>query len=210
MVAPPRRWSSLALPAAMALVPFEPRAPTLPVGPLHFTVVEGVALLAAAALVSAAASDDRGGALKFALRMAFMAAFATAVSLAEPEDRRRALLALALGGAVAAGLAMAEGMGVRALDPMLGALREMPFNVAGVRRAAAGSEYPNLGAACIAYGLLAAAAAAAARGWVARAALVALPFSLALLYTYSRGALVASAVGLVAAAATAGGRRART
>ena len=237
MVARPRRWSSLALPAAMALVAFEARAPTLPVGPFHVTVLEGVALLAAGTLalgartrlrswrpppplvllalfaavelVSAAASDDRGGALKFALRMAFMAVFAAAVSLAGPEERRRALLALAVGGAVAAGLAVAEGVGLRALDPLLSAFREMPFNVAGVRRATAGSEYPNLGAACIAYGLLAAVAVAAARQWGARTALVAVPFSVGLLYTYSRGALAALAVGLIAAAVAGGARRVR-
>jgi O-antigen ligase len=141
--------------------------------------------------------------------MVFMAVFAAGVSLAEPGDRWRALLALAFGGAMAAGLAVAEGVGARGLDPALAAFREMPFNVAGVRRATAGSEYPNLGAACIAYGMLAATAAAAARGWRARTALVAVPFSLALLYTYSRGALVALVVGLLAAAATAGARRVR-
>src|SRR5438132_874107 len=113
------RWTSLALPGVLALVPFEPRSPTLALGPFHFTVLEGA--------------------------------------------------------------------GLRALDPVLAAFRETAFNVAGVRRATAGSEYPNLGAACIAYGLLSAVAWAARRRWSATpAVLLAAPFALGLLYTYSR------------------------
>src|SRR5438309_1530292 len=120
------RWTSLALPGVLALVPFEPRSPTLALGPFHFTVLEGVALLAMGGLAWRA----------------------------------------------------------------------------GVRRATAGSEYPNLGAACIAYGLLSAVAWAARRRWSATpGVLLAAPFALGLLYTYSRGALVALAAALMVAAA---------
>jgi hypothetical protein len=225
---PPRRWTSVALPAVMALVPFEPRSPTCPAGPFHVTLLEAVALAATGALgaaalargrrrlrlpvallaafaavelVSAAAADgDRAAALKFTLRMAFMAVFAAVVAAAEAGDRRRALVGLALGGGVASVLAILEGAGVRVLDPFLAAFREMPFNVAGVRRATAGSEYPNLGAAAIAYGLLAAVAAAGARRWsLGRTAVLAAPFAVGLLYTYSRGALLALAASLVVA-----------
>ena len=226
------RWTSLALPGVLALVPFEPRSPTLALGPFHFTVLEGVALLAmgglawrAAAsgswrrrpalpvlllalfalveLVSAAvASDDPAASSKFALRMAFMAVFAAGAALTTDEERWRALAGLAVGGLAASLLAVAEGAGLRALDPALAAFREMPFNVAGVRRATAGSEYPNLGAACIAYGLLSAVAWAARRRWSATpGVLLAAPFALGLLYTYSRGALVALAAALMVAAA---------
>ena len=230
----PGRWTSLALPAVMALVPFEPRRPTLPLGPFHVTVLEGAALIALVAmftfegashadgtrrrrpglpalllaafagveLLSAITSDDPAGSMKFALRMACMAAFAAGVARSDPGARGRALAGLALGGLVAAALATAEGVGWRALDPLLAAFREMPFNVAGVRRATAGSEYPNLGSTGIAYGLLAAVAWAGARRWgPLRTIPLALPYALGLLYTYSRGAVVALAVALTVAAA---------
>jgi hypothetical protein len=162
---------------------------------------------AAAHLMSAAlASDHRDLAFKFALRMVVMAAFAVVVA-AQPGDARRAgLLGLVAASVLVALLALAEGLGARSLDPLLARFREAPFNVAGVRRATAGSEYPNLAAAFVMYGLVAAVGLLSPRpkGWRAAALLSAL-LGTGLLFTYSRGALVATALGLLAIAA---GRRA--
>jgi uncharacterized membrane protein YccC len=74
----------------------------------------------------------------------------------------------------------------------------MPFNVAGSRRATAGSEYPNQAAACLMYALVAW-ASLAQRASLGMAAAVSVLLSLGLLFTYSRGALVATLLALVAA-----------
>ena len=160
-------------------------------------------LFGAAHLLSAAlATEHRGLALKFALRMAAMAAFALVVAAQPPKVHGTGLVGLVTAATLVAVLAVAEGLGTRSLDAFLGAFREAPFNVAGVRRASAGTEYPNLAAAFVMYGLLASAGLLSERprAWRAAAPLAAL-LSLGLLFTYSRGALVAAALGLVAVAA---------
>jgi hypothetical protein len=168
-------------------------------------------LIAAYALVhlasAAFAPAHPGLALKFAARMAAMAAFAFLVAAAPAAAQRASLVGLAVAGGLVGAAASLEGWGLRALDPWLDHFREMPFNVAGSRRATAFTEYPNLAAGFVMYGLQAAVglAVAAARPlqWAAPAALVS---ALGLLFTYSRGALVATACGLIAAALLLGRR----
>jgi hypothetical protein len=138
---------------------------------------------------------------KFAVRMVAMAAFATLVVALPPLARRRGLLALVAAALIVAALAIGEGLGLSALEPFLNLFRETPFNVAGARRATAGSEYPNLAAAFMMYGLLAGVGLAAAAGRRAPALLLAFVLSCGLAFTYSRGALVAALAGLVALAA---------
>jgi hypothetical protein len=159
-----------------------------------------LAAFAAAHLVSAVLAEvNRGAALKFALRMCVMTAFAALVAALSAAVLARALVALAIAGSAVAALALLEGLGLRSIDPLLGMFREVPFNVGGVRRASAGSEYPNLAAAFIMYGLLAGVGMAAR---LARPAASILPWSAllcgGLLYTYSRGALVATGAGIAA------------
>jgi hypothetical protein len=160
-------------------------------------------LYGAAHLLSAAlTADHRDLALKFALRMAVLAAVALVVAAQPPEGTRAGLRAIVTASALVALLAVAEGLGARWLDPFLSAFREAPFNVAGVRRASAGTEYPNLAAAFLMYGILAWAGLSSVRpaAW-RRAAALAAVLSLGLLFTYSRGALAAAALGLLAMAA---------
>ena len=168
-----------------------------------------LALYAAAHVLSAAfAPAHRDLACRFALRMVVMAGLGLAAAAAAPEAGRRALVALVATAAVVALLSIAEGAGVRAIDPLLDRFREMPFNIGGSRRASGGSEYPNLAAAFLMAGLLAAAGLAAS--W-RRPAWSLLPlaalFAVGLLFTYSRGALVATAFGLAALAAAGRARR---
>jgi hypothetical protein len=141
-------------------------------------------------------------AVKFALRMTAMAVFATAVALSGEAARRRALTALAGAALLVAVLAIAEGLGVRApLTGFLDLFRETPFNVAGARRATAGSEYPNLAAAFLMYGLLAGVGLLAERvGGVWGAIPFSVVIACGLAFTYSRGAMVAAVIGLVALA----------
>jgi O-antigen ligase len=157
------------------------------------------------------APEQNARAAKFALRMVAMAGFAVLVAAAPPEARKKGLHALVLTTLVVAGLALAEGLGARWLDPLLALFREMPFNVAGARRASAGSEYPNQAAAFLMCGLLALAGLSCARP---RALRVVVPLSAALvgglLFTYSRGALAATGVGLVAQAVVLGRRGLRS
>jgi O-antigen ligase len=164
-------------------------------------------LYAAAHLLSVAfAPAHRDLAAKFALRMLVMAGLGLAVAAAPPEAVRRALVALVASAVVVAALAVAEGGGWRTIDTFLGLFREMPFHIGGARRASAGSEYPNLAAAFLMAGMLTACGLSTIRR---RPLLTVLPlaalFSIALLWTYSRGALVATGLGLLALAAT--GRR---
>jgi len=158
-----------------------------------------ITALAVAHLASAACAPEANAvAAKFALRMVVMAVFAWLVAAAPAPARRLGLVALAVSGMAVALLAIGEGVGLRGLDPFLGQFREMPFNVAGARRASAGSEYPNQAAAFMMYGLLAMAglAAEAARPY-RRLVPAALLFAAGMLFTYSRGALVAAAFGLL-------------
>lgn len=220
------------LAALVCLLPFEPRRPALPVLGLQLTLLEAaaavlglalawlgrrrlaalarrpplplvcIALYAAAHAVSAlAAVEHEGLAGKFALRMAAMAAFAW-LAASVPGGHRAALGGLAATSCVIAAAAIAESLGVRALDPLLDRFRETPFNVAGARRATAFSEYPNLAAGFVMCGLLAGVGLSSAREaprWAA------VPFAAllgaGLLFTYSRGAFVAALAGLLVAAA---------
>jgi hypothetical protein len=210
--------------ALAVLLPFEPRRPALDLLGFRVTVLEAaaalagiavawlerrrvaavltrpplpIALLAGYALVHVIASGlapvEPATALKFAVRMVAMAAFAVVVCAAADEAGRRMLLGLAAAGIVVAALATFEGAGLRALDPVLAPFREAPFNVGGARRASASTEYPNLAAAFMVYGLVATAGLVHSRA--VRFAAAAL-LSTGLLFTYSRGALVAAAAGL--------------
>jgi O-antigen ligase len=215
----------------LLLVPFEPRY-TVPLGFIRLSLIEAVAipcftvlavrtrdralrfdlpvlgalgLMAVLSLVSAAfAEPEPTRAFKFALRLVAMAAFAFLVSRLNDREITSGMRALLVSGGCAAALALAEGLGVRSLDVVLGAFREIPFNVAGVRRASAGSEYPNLGAGMILYALLCGVTLLRARTWV-RAALV-LIFTSGLAFTYSRGAWLAGLAGLAVAARFERGR----
>jgi O-antigen ligase len=216
----------------VCLLPLEPRQPTLPLFGLELTLLEAAAALIALALawsgrrrlaalarrppaplvfvtifalahvlsaLAAPAHAELAG--KFALRMLVLAGYAWLVAAA-PAGHRAALWALAAVACVLAAVAIAEALGVRALDPLLNRFREMPFNVAGSRRASAFTEYPNLAAAFLLYGMVAGAGLLSDRpnGWR-----LAIPFAAllgaALMFTYSRGALVATGVGLLAVAA---------
>lgn len=223
---------AILLAGLVCLLPFEPRRPALPLFGFQLTLLEAAAavfalplfwlgrrrlgalvrrpplplvcitLYAAAHVLSAALAREHGAlAGKFALRMAAMAAYAW-LAAAVPAGHRAALGALAATSCVIAAAALAEALGLRALDPLLDRFREMPFNVAGARRATAFSEYPNLAAGFLTYGLLAGVGLFAARR--ASRALVA-PFAAllaaGLLFTYSRGAFAAALCGLVVLAA---------
>lgn len=214
--------------ALVALLPFEPRTPTLPVLGLEMTALEAVAGLVLAALglthraallervragplpllcltgyavanvaSAALAHEHREHAWKFAARMAAMAVCGLIVAAAPAPARRRALVALVAAGCVVALLAVAEGSGVRALDGFLARFRETPFNVGGSRRATAGSEYPNLAAAFLMYALLAWSGLSQGVGAWLGTGIPAL-LSAGMLFTYSRGALIAAAAGLLA------------
>lgn len=228
------RVESALLAALLFLLPFEPRHPTLSLPGSRLTLLElagalvvlGLAavtakrpgarprltapvvligLYAAACLASAAAAPgDRAPGAKFALRMLAMAGFAWVVSALPSRAQRAGLGALAASAAAVAGLAIAEGAGFAGLDPFLGSFRESAVNVGGDRRATAGSEYPNLAAASMTYGLLA--GAGLVSGAPARAAAFAAWVGAGMLFTYSRAALLAAAAGLLALALAGRGR----
>ncbi len=215
------------------MAPFEPRF-TVPLGFMGVSLVEAIAiptflvvaiallrsrdistpppairaliLFALVAFVSAAlAAESPMRALKFALRLCAMTALAALVSQLGEGEVASAFRGLALSGVAVAGLAIAEGLGVRSLDSFLGGFREMPFNVAGVRRATAGSEYPNLGAAMLVYALLAGVALLENRPELRATFVFLLTGGLA--FTYSRGAWLAGFAGLAALASTEAGLR---
>ena len=149
------------------------------------------------------AVDNPALAFKFALRMCVMAAFALVAAAAPHEAVATALRGVVTSGLVVAALSIAEGSGLVSLDAFLDLFREMPFNVAGVRRASAGSEYPNQAAAFQMAALLVwAGLSGRAAAWM-RAA-VAVVLGVGILFTYSRGALASAAIGLLATAALAG------
>jgi hypothetical protein len=210
----------------LLVAPFEPRF-TVPLGLFRLSLVEAVALpcfavlafgsrgkgwrsvgspplvalglMVTASLFSASlAATDPGRALKFALRLGAMTTFAALVARRDERELTWGFRALALSGSGATLLALLEGGGVRSLDVFLGVFREIPFNVAGVRRASAGSEYPNPGAGMILYALLSGVTLLRARPWMR--ALFVLTVTLGLAFTYSRGAWLAGAAGLVVAA----------
>ena len=168
--------------------------------------IRALILFSLVALISAAlAAESPMRAFKFALRLGAMTALAVLAARLGEREVRFAFSGLALSGVVAAGLAIAEGLGARRLDFFLGAFREMPFNVAGVRRATGGSEYPNLGAAMLVYALLSGASLLKKRQGLRAAFVVLLAGGLA--FTYSRGAWLAGLAGLMALAVTESGLR---
>ena len=163
-----------------------------------WTLVALGAYAAVHVLSAAVAPHHPALALRFSLRMVAMAVFAAVVAASPSDVRRRCGLALAASAGTVALLAIGEGLGMRGLDPLLGLFREAPVHVAGLRRATAGSQHPNLAAAFLMYGLL-----AAAGSWERPRAvlLAALPLAAGLAFTYSRGAAAATVVGLMALAA---------
>lgn len=170
------------------------RRPPLPVALLGSYV-------AVSAFSAATAPMNRLLAAKFVLRMAAAAVMALAVAAAPRDTVRRSLPALAAVCAVVAAMAIAEGSGMAGLDPFLDLFRAGPYWIGTWRRATAGSENPNLAAAILLYGLVPAVAAAALRrasAWLV-VPVVAL-FTVGLLFTYSRGGLVALAAALAALA----------
>ncbi len=208
----------------LLIAPFEPRF-TVPIGVFQISLLEAVALpcfavfafasrrhpwrlspplmalclLVLVALVSASlAAVDPGRSVKFALRLAAMTTFAILVARLAEGEIEWGLRALAVSGSLAALLAVAEGLGARSLDVFLGVFREIPFNVAGVRRATAGSEYPNLGAGMVVYAL--AASASLLRGRPLLRALLVAGVTCGLAFTYSRGAWLAGSCALAVTA----------
>jgi hypothetical protein len=163
-------------------------------------------------LVSAAfAAANKGPALVYSLRMVAALGLALLVAVVHPDSLRRGLRATAAGAALVAVLAVLEAAGLQSLDPLLDLFRAQPFQVGELRRASGASENPNLAAATLMYGLLAL-VAAEGRGRRARAIAIPVVALLAggLVFTYSRGALVAAGLGLVVLAASPGspgGRR---
>jgi hypothetical protein len=214
--------SRIGLFALLLIAPFEPRF-TVPVGPLQLSLLEAVALpcfallflgsksgpltptlislglLTHVALISALfATVEPGRALKFAFRLTAMTVLATLVARRPDRDLRWGFVGLSVSGLAAAILALLEGAGVRSIDVFLGMFREIPFNVAGVRRATAGSEYPNLGAAMMFYALLASVTLLRRTPWLRAASVLILTAGLAC--TYSRGAWVAGLAGFLVVA----------
>jgi len=182
-------------------IPLLLRRPPLPL--LFLLIYSGAHVLSVAF-----APAHRALAARFAVRMVVMAGLGLAAAAAAPAAVRRALLALVAAALVVALLAVAEGSGIRAVDPFLDRFRAMPFNIAGSRRASAASEYPNLAAAFLMAGLLAAAGLATAwRRAVGPMLMLSALLSLAMLWTYSRGAVVATGLGLGALAVAGRQRR---
>jgi len=153
--------------------------------------------VAAQFLSAAVAPMNRVLAAKFAMRMAAAGLFALAVAATPRDLLRRAIPALTVSGGVVAVLAILEGFDVTSLDPFLDDFRLGPFWVGLSRRASAGSESPNLAAAMLLYGLVPGVGLASLRP---RAGRVIVPltalFATGLMFTYSRGGLVALALAL--------------
>jgi hypothetical protein len=129
--------------------------------------------------------------------MVAMAAMAWLVAACPSPAQTAALGGLLAGALAVAGLAVAEGSGARWLDPLLGVFREVPFNVAGARRATGAAEYPNLAAGFLVYGLVVAAGCFARPGRVVMLLGLSGLLAWGLLHTYSRGALGAAGAGLL-------------
>lgn len=240
-----RTWggaAALSLPLLLAILPFEPRQPTLPLLGLQFTLLECaagavmavlfsscrerlgelvrrpplplafLATYAGANLLSAAvAPAHRGPAAVFCLRMVAAAVFALLVAAAPPEARRRGFAALVGGSTLVALLAIAEGCGVRSLDPFLDAFRLGPSEVAGSRRATGGLNDPNLAATFLMHGMLVGVGMAADLPGPLRMAIpYGLLVGLGLLFTDSRGGFLAALFGLATLGVALGrGGRAR-
>jgi O-antigen ligase len=229
---PPSAW---VLPLLLLILPFEPRRPTLRTLGLELTLTElaaaaaivfilwsrreqVLALLrrpplplacvwgfAAAHLLSALwASDHQGLAFKFALRMTGAALFALAAAAATPLSRQLGLRTLAVAGTIVASVAVLEGLGAPGLERAV-AFFHGPRHESG--RAFAGSESPNLAAAMISYGFVAAMGVLSFhRRALPMAVAWAVVLSFGLLTTLSRGGIGATALALVAFAAAVRGR----
>lgn len=223
---------SYALPALIVLLPFEPLSPlvtflgnelslldlataivlpTLLWASRHRTdlwrrpppplVLLGV--FVAVNAVSAALTESHPTlARRFVLRMAASWLFAIVAAVLPDDARRRGLMALVATTTLVAALSTLEGLGLRSLDPFLGLFRERPFLAGGVRRATAGSWNPNLAAAFMSSGLLACVALALDRTRSHAFAFAVPLLAAGLLFTYSRGAFVATVVALAALAVT--------
>lgn len=169
------------------------RAPPLPL------VLLGT-FVAVNALSAVLADEHPTLARRFVLRMVAAWVFAVVVALAPTEARRRSLRALVATASLVAILAVLEGLGVRSLDPFLDLFRERPFLAGGARRATAASWNPNLTAAFLSSGLVACVALVLdlrlgrKQPWGLAWAIPLL--ATGLLFTYSRGAFVATAVAL--------------
>jgi O-antigen ligase/polysaccharide polymerase Wzy-like membrane protein len=168
-------------------------------GALPAPVLALAAFAAANLLAAAFASEHRGPALIFSLRMAAAALFAAMVAALPPRVHERGLAALALAGAACAALAVLEAGGVGGLDAFLGLFRERAFAAGAARRATAGTAGPTVGAAFIAAGTIAGAACLAVRRRPLAVGF-AVAGSLGLVATYSRGGLAAAAAGMAALA----------
>lgn len=180
------------------------RRPTLP---LLMVTAFALAHVVAAAMATA----HRGESARFALRMCALAAFAWIFATAGRRARHAGPAGLAVAGATVALLSTLESAGL-APSRFLDLFREMRFTVGGAPRASAGTAYPTLAAAWIGWGLVAAVALAGLRRrGPALAAAAAALLAPGLLFTYSRGAVIATGAGLLVLALVAwraGARRA--
>ena len=158
--------------------------------------------VAALAVSTALAPEHAANAAKFTLRMAGGAAFGLALAwlvARRAGDAGVLLGAYAAGVAAASAIAVAEMVAGARLEPFLALFRDAPVYAAGLRRVTATYGYPNTAATSIAMALpVAIAVGVAARRNVARVAAwcaVAI-MAVALVGTFSRGGLVATACGL--------------
>lgn len=220
----------LALPALIVLLPFEPLSPRVTCLGAELSLLELAAALVLAtllgevwkgkerlsplpaplvllglfvvvnALSAALAEAHPTLARRFVLKVAAAWLLAAIVAVLPEETRRRSLVALVATTSLVAVLSILEGLGLRSLDPFLGLFRERPFLAGGVRRATAGSWNPNQAAAFMSSGLLAAVALALDRERERALALVTALLATGLLFTYSRGAFVATVVALASLA----------
>jgi O-Antigen ligase len=182
------------------------RAPVVPDAALARAFAALVVVLVLSAVLAPA---HRLNAVKFALRLTGGAAFGLAVCWLVRERAARAgvlLGALAGGVAVAAGVGLVDLRVAPGLDGVLALFRERPTYFADARRLGGTFVSPNLAATAVALALPTVVVAAVQKAGTRRAlALVALAALVpALVLTYSRGGLMAAAVGLAALAGLAG------
>jgi O-antigen ligase len=150
-----------------------------------------LALLGAYVLSAALAGGDVLP-WKFTLRMAagVVAFCVTSLALARASKIDKLLLAFAVAGTATAALAILEAGFPDAVEPLVGPFREHSFEVGGRARVAGTFSYPNTAAGFLVLAL------APAAGFLVRGKHSALAFSasltifLAILLTYSRGALL--------------------
>jgi hypothetical protein len=185
-------WSSLAF-AAIAALTILLRT-SFDVGRLEVVVVAALAAFAAWTLLSAAWSGDAGGSV---LSFERVLVYATALVAAAVVVRARSYRALLGGVWTATTLVCVYATGTRLYPDRF----PDPVALAGNRLAAPVGYWNSLGLLAVVGLLLALGFAATARSRVARAAagVSLVPLSLALYFTYSRGAWIVLALGLVVA-----------